>query len=308
MKYVIGIDGGGTGSKAIVADARGNILETLKGGATNYVGGQKDVIDANVRDLFTRATDHREINECMAICFGSAGVSSHEAKRAIEEIAFEMGFICPIQITTDSHTAHAGALTGQKGILIIAGTGSICLVRYEDEIGHLKDQRIGGYGHLIDDEGSGYDIAKRMLRAIVESFDGRGAKTALKDIVFEKMGFTELSEMITWLYSPTRSKKDIAALSVLLTEAIEAGDVVAMRIARQAAESLAKIVETGFKYFSSEETVNIAVSGSVLQKNERIRKEFTDALLLRAKNCNVIFPEHEADFGAMLLALQMVSK
>ena len=169
-KYVIGIDGGGTSSKGVVADICGNVLARFVGGPTNYVGNDREVIDRSVSDLFVKALAGRDVEDCAAICLGSAGVSSDKARENLERIIKKSGFTCPYLITTDSHTAHAGALNAKEGIVVIAGTGSICLARKDNG----EALRVGGFGHLIDDEGGAYYIGRLMLRAVVRAIDGRG--------------------------------------------------------------------------------------------------------------------------------------
>ena len=294
-KYVIGIDGGGTGSKGIVADLEGNILCNMKGGPINYVGADTRTIDETIETLIEQGLKGREVSDCAAICIGSAGVSRSDVLANFERILEKTGFTCPHKITTDSHTAHAGALNGKEGIVVIAGTGAICLgVNKEGD-----SIRVGGYGHIIDDEGSAYYIGRLILRAVIRAFDGRDKKTVLSEQVFEKLGVSTIPELITWIYSTERSKGDIAALAILIEEAYERGDEVAGEIEEKAAEELAKLCEPALEFLGGRAT--IAVSGSVLQKNRRIRESFKE----RLKDVEVIQAMHEADYGAMLLALKM---
>lgn len=295
-KYVIGIDGGGTGSKGIVADLEGNILCNIKGGPINYVGADTKTIDENIENLIEQGLKGREVPDCAAICIGSAGVSRSDVLANFERIIKKIGFTCPYKITTDSHTAHAGALSGEEGIVVIAGTGAICLgVNKEGE-----SIRVGGYGHIIDDEGSAYYIGRLILRAVIRAFDKRDKETILTELVYAKLGINSIPELITWLYSTDRSKGDIAALAVLIEEASERGDEVSREIEESAAEELAKLCEPALKFLGGK--CKIAVSGSVLQKNRRIRECFKE----RMKEATVIIAEHEADYGAMLLALKMI--
>ncbi len=295
-KYVIGIDGGGTGSKGVVADLNGNILCNMKGGPINYVGADTRTIDENIENIIEQGLKGREVSDCAAVCIGSAGVSRSDVLANFERILEKTGFTCPHKITTDSHTAHAGALNGEEGIVVIAGTGAICLGVNKDG----ESIRVGGYGHIIDDEGSAYYIGRLILRAVIRAFDGRDKKTILSELVYGKLGVNTIPELITWIYSSERSKKDIAALSVLIEEASERGDEVAREIEESAAKELAKLCEPALNFLGG--GCRIAVSGSVLQKNRRIRECFKEIL----RDYTVINAEHEADYGAMLLALKMV--
>jgi len=307
-KYVIGIDGGGTGSKGIVADLLGNVLLRLKGGEMNYVGGEKEIVDRNITALFHDALAGRSVEDCAAICVGCAGVSNINARNNIEAIIKRLGFTCPLKITTDSHTAHAGALSAKEGIVVIAGTGAICLGRKKND----ENIRVGGWGYLIDDEGSAYYIGHHILRAVVRAYDGRGENTVLSKLVFDKLGISKIEELIAWLYDDNRTKRDLAALAMLVEDAAKVRDEVAAQIEREAAKELAILCEPAVQFFGKSTT--IALSGSVLQKNSRIRQYFIGEIqdaypenFGMPQGITVQMSENEADYGAMLLALGMVT-
>ena len=303
-KYVIGIDGGGTGSKGITADLEGNILKRFRGGATNYNGSQKKEIDANVDALLSEATAGRHVADCEAICIGSAGVGNPNAVTFLEDAVERKGFGCPVMITADSVTAHAGALNNQDGIVLIAGTGAICFGRKENG----EAMRTGGYGHLIDDEGSAYDIARRMLRAVVRAADGRGEDTILRELIFRQLQIQYLGDMISWLYQKERSKKEIAYLAVLISEAVEAGDAVAIKILEEAADALVELSVPVIEFFDKKTT--IALSGSVLKFNQTVKRMYMEKLRKlypdgfgSLNGIRIQDAKYEADYGAVLLAL-----
>lgn len=303
-KYIIGIDGGGTGSKGITAGMEGQILRRFRGGATNYNGGCKSEIDANVDALLEEAIVGRKPADCRAVCIGSAGVGNPDAVNFLEESVKRKGFTCPVLITADSVTAHAGALNNQDGIVLIAGTGAICFGRKSSG----EAMRTGGYGHLIDDEGSAYDIARRMLRAVVRAADGRGEDTVLRELIFKQLQINYLGEMISWLYQKDRSKKEIAYLAVLIGEAAENGDAVAKQILREAALALVELTVPVIDFFDKKTT--IALSGSVLKFNRTVKEIFTERIrelypegFGSVDGIRIMEAKYEADYGAVLLAI-----
>ena len=308
-KYVIGIDGGGTASKGITADLSGEVLHRFTGGATNYNGGKKKEIDANVYALLKEATVGRKVSDCQAVCIGSAGISNPDVVKYLEEAVKAKGFNCPIMIVGDSMTAHAGALKNKDGIILIAGTGAICFGRKDNG----QAMRVGGYGHLIDDEGSAYDIARRMMRDVVRAADGRAEDTILRGLIFERLRISNLGDMISWLYDKERSKKEIASLAALLPEAVERGDKAAMRIVDEAAEALVEMTVPIVEFFGGKTTV--ALSGSVLQKDKDIQASYIRKMQERYPDSfgedggvRIQQAEYEADFGAVFLALNYACK
>lgn len=303
-KYVIGIDGGGTGSKGITADLKGRVLNRFRGSATNYNGGKKEDIDANMHALLEAACGDRDRAGCQAVCIGSAGVSNKDAVRFLKQAVLDMGYTCPVMITADSVTAHAGALNNQEGIILIAGTGAICFGKKDNG----DTMRTGGYGHLIDDEGSAYDIARRMLRAVVRAADGRGEATVLKELIFERLQISSLEEMISWLYRKERTKKEIADLAVLIAKAQDAQDAAAQEILLQAAQALVEITAPVVEFFDGKAL--IALSGSVLKCNKTVQENYIESMRRlypcafgQSQGVRVKEAEHEADYGAVLLAL-----
>jgi len=308
-KYVIGIDGGGSGSKGITADMNARVLRRFRGSATNYNGGKKKDIDENIYHLLDEAIVGRKKADCQAICIGSAGVGNPKAVQYLEEAVKAKGFTCPVMIVADSVTAHAGALNAKEGIVLIAGTGAICFGRKSTG----EAMRTGGYGHLIDDEGSGYDIARRMLRAVVRAADGRGEETILRALIFKQLQITQLGEMISWLYEKERTKKEIAYLAVLLGEAVEAGDKVAKIIVEEAADALVEMSAPIVDFF--EQKTIIALSGSVIKFNKTIQDTFIEKMRCRypqdfgtPEGICIQPAEFEADYGAVLLALNYACK
>lgn len=303
-KYVIGIDGGGTGSKGITADMNGEILRRFVGGATNYNGGNKKEIDSNIHTLLKEATAGRKISDCQAICIGSAGVSNPDVVEYLKDAVKKKGFTCPVMIVGDSMTAHAGALKNKDGIVLIAGTGAICFGRKINE----ETMRVGGYGHLIDDEGSAYDIARRMMREVVRAADGRAEDTILRGLIFERLRISGVGDMISWLYDKERSKKEVAGLAVLLTEAVERGDKAAIRIADEAAEALVDMTTPVIDFFDGKTVV--ALSGSVLRNSVIMQECYIRKMRERYPNhfgeeggIRIQEAELEADYGAVFLAL-----
>lgn len=308
-KYVIGIDGGGTGSKGLTANRDGQIIRRFRGGATNYNGSTREEIDNNIQQALEEATSGLKISACQAICIGSAGVSNKAAAAYLEEAVRKAGFHCPVMITADSVTAHAGALNNEEGVILIAGTGAICFGKKQNG----ETIRVGGYGHLIDDEGSAYDIARRMMRAVVRAEDKRDEPTVLRDLVFRQLQVTSAQELVSWLYDKYRSKREIAYLAMLIGEALKQNDPAALQIVEEAVQGLVDITVPAVEFFEGK--TKVALSGSVLKFNPTVRQLYMDKMQKlypehfgEAEGVCIQDAEHEADYGAILLAQTLVEK
>ncbi|RKP52963.1 ATPase [Cohnella endophytica] len=299
MKYVAGLDGGGTKTAVTVADENGKTVRTFVTGAINY-NGQDEI---SIRDSFRRIM--AEIGDacgglahCVQICIGAAGVSNPTVHDRITANVRESGYEGGLLIVGDQETALCGALGTTHGMILIAGTGSICFGRNEADLTH----RAGGCGHLIDDEGSGYSIGRDLMTAVVKANDGRIAPTLITDLVFGRLGMESVRELIGFAHDKKTNKKDIAALAPLLSEACEAGDASALEIVRKSAASLLELVVPVANTLDMS-AGNLVLAGSVLLKNAFIRIAFEGRLKEAYPNMRCVSAPEDASQGAVTMAL-----
>jgi len=161
------------------------------------------------------------------------------------------------------------ALDGTAGVALIAGTGSIALGRDS----HGTTARVGGWGHIIGDEGSGYEIGRRGLQAAVRAADGRGQTTALLELMLQHWHLDKASDIIGQIY-PAGDKAVIARLSPIVLMAARAGDKVARRIVQQAAGELALAVVTVSDILDFPATqIPLALAGGLLVHETDFRSQ-----------------------------------
>lgn len=297
--YVIGIDGGGTKTEICISDREKNILLRFQGGAINYNGQSETAVSDNIQNIFQTIRSEGFLPEdCLRICIGVAGISNPIVKSRILNQVQGFGFQCSIKIVGDQVTALAGALNNLPGIILIAGTGSVCYGKDIDGVQY----RAGGYGHIVDDAGSGYAIARDILAAVVRAQDGRGEKTVLTELIYDYLNLSSIQDLIGFLYDPSRSKKEIARLSVLISAAYSLGDKVAIHIVNQTADDLIDLAGAVLKQMQM--ASRLAVSGSILMKNEDIYNKFNDRMAEEYPELEIVKPYQDASYGAVLLALQ----
>ena len=298
MKYLIGIDGGGTATKICVAAPDGVVCGRHSAGPLNINGQSREEFRKTVADVLALpARMNLRPADCMAISVGAAGVSNPQTRAAVTEAFRQAGYAAPVYVYGDGETALAAVFAECHGIILIAGTGSICYGRRCD--GTVI--RCGGYGHLIDDGGSAYDIARRMLAAVVRASDGRTAQTLLTQLVYDRLNLNGVSELIGYVYAPERRKGDIAALAVLLEQAAASGDPAALAIADACADELGALIRPVIDKLPDEK--NIALGGSVLLKNERIRRKVRERILHMKSDARILEAGQDAAEGAVRLAL-----
>ena len=266
MPYYVGIDGGGT-KTAVELRTRGSAAHSRAVfGPLNCNSDRTAAAKTLTDTLAWLAAQPEGLAGCDGLCIGSAGISNPDAYNFIQDIIRAGGYTGPLQIVGDQVTALAGALGQPVGTVLIAGTGSICYARTADG----REARSGGWGHLIDDEGSAYALGRDILRAVVRAADGRAPATALTELVAQRLGAPGVQPVIRFTYAPTTTKKKIAALAPLLDPALQQGDAAAQAIIAHAADELTQMAAAAMQPLGLQ-TGSMALLGSVLQKNETLR-------------------------------------
>ncbi|MFC5401296.1 N-acetylglucosamine kinase [Cohnella soli] len=304
MKYVAGLDGGGTKTAVTIADEHGRKIHAFTSGAINYNGQD----EASIRDSFRHMMAEigracGGLEHCAHIVIGAAGISNPAVRDRLTANVREHGFAGGLTITGDHVTALCGALESPYGIILIAGTGSICYGQAESGLSH----RAGGCGHLIDDEGSGYSIGRSLLAAVAKANDGRISPTVITELVYKRLRMDSIRQIIEFVHDPSKNKKDIASLAPILTDACEAGDEAALAIARQSAASLLELVIPVAERLDMREG-KLALAGSVLLKNAFVRGEFEERLGRAYPRMRCVQAPDDASGGAVLMALQEMAK
>ena len=229
----IGVDGGGTRSRALVGDREGRELGGATGGPALVDPvtplGAARAVTAVVR----AAARHARVDlPARALWAGLAGAGHEPARRAVEDELREHGLARRVAVGTDVEAAHADAFGEAPGVLLVAGTGSV--VRAVDPRGEVVT--VGGWGALLGDEGGGHGIGLDGIRAVLRSADGREPETDLTAALLSLTGTAEPRELAAW--AAGASKAEIAALSVTVAEASQEGDLVAARVVHRAVFAL----------------------------------------------------------------------
>lgn len=300
--YYCGWDGGGTKTEVCILDASGAPVAKASFGPLNPNG----TVLGNVRQtalesIAFMAAQPGGLDACGGLVVGIAGVSNATAAKLVNDAVREGGYAGNLRLMGDQEIALAGAIQG-PGAVLIAGTGAICFGR--DAAGNRF--RVGGYGYLIDDGGSGYAIGRDILAAIVRSADGRGPSTCLSEMVFEALGAAEVGDVITWLYAPTTGKKEIASLAPLLNRALAQEDAAALTIANRAADDLAELVCTAWRK-TGMRGGELALMGSILQRYPPIRERVVQLCQSAFPKLTIRSPRGSASQGAARLAMEIFS-
>lgn len=306
-KYVIGVDGGGTKTLGAIAGEDGQVLATHEVGSTNHHSNPLEVVRRNLSELIDTLLQKSGVarDDVACICTGMAGVDRPDDKALVRSMMAEFlpnALSVPVN---DGLIALVGGTLRAYGIMVISGTGSIAVGVNKEGV----QGRSGGWGHILGDEGSGYAIGLRGLRAVCRAYDGRGLPTLLQQLLEEQMGFSKPEQILGWVKQIQANKTDIGALSRIVHKAAEQGDEVAQTILREEADELALAAEAvAKKLFGTDRDFEIVVGGGNLRKSAYYFNLFRAAVEQRLPGVNVIHPRREPVEGAILYALEQLKK
>ncbi|MFN3330268.1 MAG: N-acetylglucosamine kinase, partial [Pyrinomonadaceae bacterium] len=171
----LGVDGGGTKTQVAIINGKKKVIGEAFSGVSNplRIGIEKAV--NNIFLAIDRACDEagRSRSDIVSIECGLAGVRREDLRQTIRKLIIERFRIKTVEVLTDAEIALYGTTLGKEGLVVIAGTGSVCIGQ------NAKGEKFtaGGWGPLAGDEGGGAGIARRALQAIATASDGRGKPT-----------------------------------------------------------------------------------------------------------------------------------
>ncbi len=294
--FFLGFEGGGTHGVAFFSDARGTPLGRVETDPANLRLLDDRQLSALFRFIAAR------LPQPHALAIGMAGARSKADFKRILAAAEKIWPGIPCRATNDLETALATAdnADGKSpvvSVLVLSGTGSCCYGR--NAAG--KTVKVGGWGHLLGDQGSGYDIALRALRAVVAAYDSDGAWPGLGRRILHRLQLNEPADLISWVQSADKSQ--IASLAVEVFAAWQKSDKIAAEIISNARNDLAQNAIACASQLASPKTpVHFIFAGGTLLKQSRFMRQVS-AQIRKLRTGSIVSPlEHEGAWGAVALA------
>lgn len=290
---VAGIDGGGTHTRVELRDEKNGILKHGLFGPFNMAALGEADFRRRMREMIHFCGD---IADVRALCIGGAGSSGTGMESVVREELSAAGYHGKLKFCGDHEIALYGALEG-PGVILIAGTGSICCGR--NAAGEIV--RCGGWGHLLDDPGSAYAIGREALSAALRTEDGRLPGNAVHTKIMEKLHAESARDLVTFAYYSGAGKTEIASLAPIVIHLATCGDPFAQSILESQAAELVNLAQTAAARLKLENP-NIVLLGGMLETDSwystNVREKVQKFAQIRERM-------HDAVWGAAQIAYNM---
>jgi glucosamine kinase len=230
----VGVDGGGTGCRARIEDAKGCLLGTgIAGPAALRIGVDRAL--AEVEKACRVALEEAGLgSDALSSVYAGVGLAGVGRKGVLEQLVLRPHPFRSVIYAHDATIACIGAHSARDGGIVIVGTGSVGFA-----VVGGREVRVGGYGFPISDEGSGADLGLHAIRLALRAYDKRAVETSLTHDVMMRF-HNDPFEAVAWMDNATAT--DYAIFAPLVMRHADAGDPVARRIIRDAAEQIDELV------------------------------------------------------------------
>jgi len=275
-ELLLAVDGGGTKTQAVVADLEGKVLARglAPSSTVHNVGFEQScqalttaIEGALVNVLGPQSRGEGRVwrsARIAAACFGLAGIDSAEDEAEVSRWVREQAITSRFAVVNDAELILAGGTPEGWGVALVGGTGSVCLGRTREG----RTVRVGGWGPILGDEGSGYQIAVSALRRATQTADGRASAKALLDAVLRHWSLSDAVALIRHVHAEQTTPSEIAGLASVVLDLAARGDADAKAIVDEAASELARHVQAVVRKMGVAKPP-LALSGGLLRASLR---------------------------------------
>lgn len=303
----LGVDGGGTKTHVILLNNENHLVAEGFAGASNPLRVGVETAVSNIVKAAEAACDSadRSRGDIVSAALGLAGVRREDLRGRVKDSFFSRLRVKNIEVTTDAAVALYGVTLGKAGLVVIAGTGSVCMGRNAGG----ETVTAGGWGPLAGDEGGGAGIARSALQAVAKASDGRAPKTDLSDAAIEYFRAGRLADLAVAIYAPTIDNAKIAGFARLVVEIAETGDSIAVEILREAGRELGLAAEAVIEKLKlKRQKFPVGCVGSIFKAGELISESLIETIHKSAPKAFLAEPKLIPAHAAALLASENFTK
>lgn len=310
IECFLGFDGGQSGSRCLLVDTAGHVLFRAAGPPFEHLNafdGPKKIRRAFSECLSRVATNHYLVRSAFLGLTGVWDSDSPEARPILEIFRSVLHADC-VNLDNDSVSCWAGAFACNPGVVLSAGTG---VVSYGVSPGG-QSVKVGGWGYIMGDLGSAFDIGHRALVLIAAESDRGGPRSLLASRILDHMGVSSPRELQARLYR-SEERLIISSLASIVTECAYEGDQGAVRILQESGQHLAGPVIAAIERlnwyngsvvpsYKIQKPVPVACVGGVFKAGLLVEDTFQASVLSEFENVSFVEPRFEPVVGAVLLA------
>ncbi|WP_028546287.1 N-acetylglucosamine kinase [Paenibacillus taiwanensis] len=284
---ILAIDGGGTKTLGVLVRRDGTVLSAVQCGPSNINGDCVRAFQV-LTDVVSSLCDvAKQCGERVEVLF--AGLAGIEQGNNREQVTIHLQQFCQqgllpreanIVVDNDAVTALYSGTLGGPGIVQIAGTGSITYGVHANG----RRERVGGWGYIIGDAGSGYAIGRAGLAAVFRAWDGLAAPTVLMPMLQQCYGLHTITDLIPMIYTES-ARQQVAAVAPLVLEAADVGDKAALEIVKEAAQDMGQAITALYKKGDGGPSPLLSESGELNvpnKPNDTIQVVLTGGVFQRA--------------------------
>ncbi|PAV30975.1 hypothetical protein CIL05_04480 [Virgibacillus profundi] len=305
--YVLGIDGGGTKTKGVITSIDGKTVAEATVGATNPNSIKQDDLKNELHKLIhsLKEQSDKEFPKIVSVFAGMSGVDRLTDRTEMEKI---IRTLVPetvmVSANNDAIIALYSGTLGDPGIVQIAGTGSITFGL--NEKGVLD--RVGGWGYLLGERGSGYALGSDGLRAAFLAHDGLSEATAIHHLILEHFQVKSLPGILDSIYQSKNTKEVIASLSKLVVKAADHGDKTAKSIIKENGLYIGKSISCLIKKLFSEkviqEQIPVVITGGLFKRIDLFEESIDKVCRENNIDARLVIPKMDPVGGAAIAALK----
>lgn len=298
-----GVDGGATKTVAVVGSLDGTLLGAARGPSSNYhnVGIREAAKSIQTTVAMACRRARASAKDIKIIVMGLAAMDSPRDFSAGRRIASLTRLGKRRIVEHDSVISLYAATLGRPGIVVNAGTGSFAA----GINAHGRMIRAGGWGNIIDDEGSAYDIGKLGIRAALRALDGRERKTMIARLLAKKYKLGALEDIVHEVHEKPMTVEELSEISKLVARAAQRGDRVARDIfVHEARVSAVLALSVARRLGMTRSNPDIYYAGGVFNAGMKILRPFREELRKNLPRFHVRQPMFEPVVGAFILALR----
>ena len=305
MKYVIGIDSGGTKYRILACSLEGKKLGAYEGTAGTYYSLTREEllrrVNGNLDSCLAGFGGRRE--DCAYLVCGTTGLDSEEDGIFLTEFYGGLeGFHCPVLCINDAELVHYTVIGG-AGVLVISGTGSIAFGRNH----RGESARAGGWlFSIMGDEGSGSWVSRQALRQLGRWFDGAVPDGPLFRIIRESLAIAARKDLMDYSARLLAPPRESPKLGPLVDRAAEEGDLIAIGIIEAAAGEIFNLVRDTVAMLCMEKDAELKIGlwGSNILNSPLHQRAFRRLAAASYPQAEILTPKRSAVEGAVEMALE----